>query len=173
MDAQTLENLKYPIGRAATPKIITTEDIKIWMKTIEDLPEKITAAVRNRTPEQLDTPYRPGGWTVRQVVHHVADSHMNGYTRLKLALTEKNPTIKPYEEQFWAELPDSKLPVEISLNLITALHARWSEIYKHLAPCDFEKTFKHPAFDELFNVKSHLYMYHWHSLHHLSHIGLV
>lgn len=173
MDELTLENLKYPIGRAAIPKIITPDYIKIWIKTIAELPEKITDAVRNKTPQQLDTPYRPGGWTVRQVVHHVADSHMNGYTRLKLALTENNPTIKPYEEQLWAELPDSKLPVEVSLNLITALHARWSEIYKHLTLSDFDKTFKHPEVKDLFTVKSHLYVYHWHSLHHLAHINLV
>ena len=173
MDAATLENLKYPIGRSVTPKVITAEDIKLWMKTIEELPEKLTDAVRSLTPAQLDTPYRPGGWTVRQLVHHVADSHINGYTRLKLALTENTPTIKPYEEQFWAELPDSKLPIEISLNILRGVHARWTEIYKNLAPADFEKTFKHPAFDTLFTVKSHLHLYQWHGLHHVAHINLI
>ena len=170
MDAATLEKLKYPIGRPIAPKLITNVEIRLWTKTIEELPDKLMDAVRNLTPEQIDTPYRPEGWTVRQLVHHVADSHMNGYTRLKLALTENTPTIKPYEEHLWAELPDSKLPIEISLNILRGVHARWSEIYKNLEPADFEKPFKHPAFDDLFTVKAHLHLYQWHSLHHTAHI---
>ena len=127
-------------------------------------------AVSGLTDAQLDTPYRPDGWTVRQVVHHVADSHMNGFTRIKLALTEENPTIKPYNEKAFAELGDMRLPIGVSLDLLTALHARWIAIYEVLREGQFTRTFIHPEYPEPQTLDRHAQMYAWHSRHHVAHI---
>lgn len=127
------------------------------------------AAVQGLTDAQLDTPYRPGGWTVRQLVHHVADSHVNGYIRLKLALTEENPTIKPYEQDRWAELPDSRLPIETSLTLLGSVHERWSTLWTSVTDADLSRTFQHPELGPL-TLDTHLQIYGWHSRHHVAHI---
>ncbi len=140
------------------------------MQTLRLLPERLRAAVSGLTDHQLDTPYREGGWTVRQVVHHVADSHANSYIRFKLALTEDWPTIKTYDEAAWADLADSRrLPVEVSLNLIEALHGRWVRLLESLSEDDFRKGFEHPEMGRQ-NLASVLALYDWHSRHHTAHI---
>ncbi len=163
---------RYPIGKFTFDGEITTAVIKSWVKEIEDLPRLLRAEVKNMNIEQLDTPYRPGGWTVRQVVHHLADSHMNAYIRFKLALTEENPTIKPYEEGKWAELPDSKLPINVSLDLLDALHKRLASLLNHLSPNDLKKTFIHPKSGEV-SIGRNIGLYAWHGQHHLAHITSV
>ncbi len=127
-------------------------------------------AVAGLSDHQLDTPYRPGGWTVRQLVHHVADSHMNGLIRVKLALTEDEPTIKPYDQDRWVELADSDLPVDVSLQLLDAVHARWSALYRTLEPEQFSRTFFHPETSAVSTLDQHLQLYAWHSRHHVAHI---
>jgi hypothetical protein len=170
MTEQELYALRYPIGTFQKPETITGKHIQLWIKDIELLPNQFSNVVQNMTDEQLDTPYRPGGWTVRQTIHHVADSHANGYIRLKLALTEDNPTIKPYEEQFWAELPDSKLDIGISLSLIENIHIRWVTILQGMTVVDFTKTFYHPGSQISYPLDVHTGTYSWHGRHHLAHI---
>ena len=119
------EQLRYPTGKFKTPETVSATDILNWVNTIEKFPERLTNEVSSLDEQQLDTPYREGGWTVRQVVHHVADSHMNAYIRFKLELTEDTPTIKPYLEARWAELPDSKAAIQLSLPIIENVHKRW------------------------------------------------
>jgi hypothetical protein len=160
---------RYPIGVFKFDGEITNNVIKSWINEIEDLPELLRNAVRDLDNEQLDTPYRSGGWTVSQVVHHLADSHMNAYVRFKLALTEENPVIKPYDEGKWAELPDYKLPIDISLSLLEALHKRWVKLLHSLSPADMEKTFIHPESGEV-SVGKNIGIYAWHGRHHLAHI---
>src|SRR6202045_1711957 len=137
---------RYPIGRMEMPKEISAAKRLQAIESIAQTPKNLREAVRGLTDAQLDTPYRDGGWTVRQVAHHVPDSHMNSYVRLKLALTEKEPTIKPYEEGLWAELPDSReTPVEVSLGLLEFLHLRWDILLRSLQPEDFARRLRHPA----------------------------
>jgi hypothetical protein len=131
----------------------------------------LRAAVLGLSEEQLDTPYRPGGWTVRQVVHHVPDSHMNAYVRFKLALTEEAPTIKPYAEARWAELPDTRLtPPEVSLTLLDNLHERWVNILRNMTPEDFERRLQHPE-KGLLTLDAMLSLYSWHGRHHVAHVN--
>ena len=170
MAIEELELLKYPIGKFQKPETLTEKHIQLWIQDVALLPHQIRQAVNELTDEQLGTPYRPDGWTVRQVVHHVADSHMNAYIRFKLALTEENPTIKPYEEALWAELPDSKMDIEISLNIIDNLHARWVTILRGMTEKDFEQTFFHPAQQKSSALKTIVGMYSWHGRHHVAHI---
>jgi len=163
------ENLSYPIGKfdktAIDPKFR-----REYIDTIKQLPDMIAAAVAGLDESQLDTEYRPGGWTVRQTVHHVADSHMNSLTRFKLALTEDEPpTIRPYFEDRWAELADSKLPVDLSLKLIEGLHARWAAMLESMSDADFSKTFVHPETGP-WTLDGALALYAWHSKHHTAHI---
>jgi len=159
----------YPIGHFQCDGQITASIIDKWIKDIEELPVLLQNAVKDLNDDQLDTPYRLGGWTVRQVVHHVADSHLNAYGRFKLALTEEKPIIKPYDQERWAELPDSALPVTISLSLLDALHKRWVTLLRTLTPSDFEKTFIHPESGEV-SVGKNIGIYAWHGRHHLAHI---
>ena len=159
----------YPIGHFQCDGQITASIIDKWIKDIEELPVLLQNAVKDLNDDQLDTPYRLGGWTVRQVVHHVADSHLNAYGRFKLALTEEKPIIKPYDQERWAELPDSALPVTISLSLLDALHKRWVTLLRTLTPSDFEKTFIHPESGEV-SVGKNIGIYAWHGQHHLAHI---
>ena len=165
-----LNKLRYPIGGMPTPLTFNELELKNWILDIERFPAQFRTATQNLTPSQLDTPYRPKGWTVRQVVHHVADSHINAYIRLKNALTEDNPTIKPYEEHLWAELPDSKMPIEISLKIIENIHLRMVEILRGLSETDFQRTFFHPGSQKTFSIKTLAAMYSWHGQHHLAHI---
>jgi hypothetical protein len=162
-------DLRYPVGPFKIEGEITSELINNWIAEIENAPRLLREAVKDLQDHQLDTPYRPGGWTVRQVVHHLPDSHLNSYIRLKLALTEDKPVIKPYQEDKWAELPDSNLPVEVSLQLMEAIHSRWVSILITLSPSELEKTFFHPESGEN-SIASMIALYAWHSRHHIAHI---
>ena len=163
------EDLRFPVGKFDKSTVGATRRAE-HIQTISELPSKITDAVRGLNEEQLDTPYRPDGWTVRQTVHHVADSHINSYVRFKLALTEDQPpTIVPYYEDRWAELADSKLPIEVSLALIDSLHRRWSALLTAMSDDDFNKIFKHPETGD-WTLDAALALYAWHSQHHTAHI---
>ncbi|MFE8699884.1 YfiT family bacillithiol transferase [Cytobacillus sp. FJAT-54145] len=160
---------RYPIGPFQFNDEITSVVTTGWINEIEDLPQLLRDAVEKLDDKQLDTPYRLGGWTVRQVVHHLADSHMNAYIRFRLALTEETPTIKPYDEGEWAKLDDYKLPIEVSLTLLEALHTRWTQFLRSLSPEDMQKTFIHPDSGEV-SVGRNIGIYAWHGRHHLAHI---
>lgn len=162
---------QYPIGRFEKPNSISERDISGWADVIASFPSDLSNEVLSLTDEQLDTPYREGGWTVRQVVHHCADSHMNAIIRIKLALTEPKPTIKPYDEASWAELADGKLfPIASSLDILKGLHTRWCVLLKQLKKDELERTFIHPEHDKAMPVKEVIGMYAWHCRHHLAHI---
>lgn len=161
---------RYPIGRFDKNIDVTKETRSDFINTIEALPTLLRKEVENLIEQQLDTPYRDGGWSVRQVIHHLPDSHLNAYARFKLALTEDNPKIKTYEEHLWAELPDTfKTPVDVSLTLLESLHARWAILLRSLTDEQFEKTFHHPEWEKITLSKT-LTLYTWHSKHHLAHI---
>jgi len=163
------KNLSYPIGQYE-PKPFSIDQKVAWMADIKFLPGQLEASILNLDEEQLHTPYRDGGWTVQQVVHHVADSHINSYVRFKLALTEDEPpTIKPYYEDRWAELGDSKLPIDVSLAIIDGVHQRWAAMLRSMTGAEFEKTFRHPETGD-WTLDSALALYAWHSLHHTAHI---
>ncbi len=163
-------DLRYPIGKFEFPHAISPEDRARYIRDIAGAPALFRDAVRGLDDRQLDTPYRPEGWTVRQVIHHVADSHMNAYIRFKLALTEDEPTIKPYDQAKWAELADSRtMPVETSLAMIESLHARWSALVKDLTDAGFSRVFVHPERGKM-TLDLTLAMYAWHGRHHAAHI---
>jgi uncharacterized damage-inducible protein DinB len=163
-------DLQYPIGKADLESEITPARRLRFIDDIEQTPVRLRNAIAGLSEEQLDTPYRPQGWTVRQVVHHLADSHLNSYVRFKLALTEDNPTIKPYDESRWAELVDAKFgPVGASVMLIDTLHQRWAMMLKNLAPEDFGRTFQHPERGRM-SLDRNLALYAWHGAHHVAHI---
>ena len=165
----TPDPARYPVGKFEMPSSFTEADRKHRLTDIEALPRKMREAVKDMSQQQLDTSYREGGWTVRQVVHHVPDSHMNAYIRFKLALTEDVPTIKPYAEAEWAKLPDSLMNIDVSLSLLEAVHARWVAILKAMTPEQFARKFKHPEMGE-HTLDQYLALYSWHSRHHLAHI---
>lgn len=173
-DDATLENVRYPIGRM--PHVESGVDASqraAWIDDIERLPSRLRAAVDGYTPAQWDTPYRAGGWTVRQLVHHLPDSHMNAYTRFKLALTEEHPAIKPYDEAAWAELADTfETPPEVSLALLEALHLRWVALLRSIADADWARTLYHPESQRTFALDQLLAQYAWHSNHHLRHVTM-
>ncbi len=161
---------RYPIGKYE-PKPYSEAQLQEWLADIKFLPAAIEAAVQNLDEQQLDTPYRDGGWTVRQLVHHVADSHMNAYIRFKLGLTEDNPTIKPYEEKDWAEMVDTKeVPINISITLLHTLHTRWHSILKGMKQSDLDRTVIHPEHQRQMTLWFLLGMYAWHGRHHTAHI---
>jgi hypothetical protein len=163
-------NLRYPIGNYEAKAALTPAERDEAIAQIAEAPKRMRDAVGGLSGGQLDTPYRPGGWTVRQVAHHVPDSHMNAYTRLKLALTEIEPTIKPYEEQLWAELPDSlHTPVEVSLSLLEFLHLRWDMLLHALQPEDFGRRLRHPVVGVM-TVDNLIHHYAWHGRHHVAQI---
>jgi uncharacterized damage-inducible protein DinB len=162
-------DLRYPIGEFDSGIEITPELRQELIQTIKDLPAKIAAAVKGLSDEQLNTPYRPEGWTVRQTVHHVADSHINSLCRFKLAMTEENPTIRPYFEDRWAELADSKLPIDVSMKIIEGVHIRWVALLESMTDEDFQRPLKHPDSGE-WTVEKFLALYAWHSRHHTAHI---
>jgi uncharacterized damage-inducible protein DinB len=167
--ALELDNLRFPVGRFVFSVSGVDVDRAACIETVRLLPERLAAAVAGLDDRQLDTAYRDGGWTVRQVVHHVADSHLNSLIRFKLALTEDWPTIKPYRQAAWAELADARLPVEVSLSLITALHVRWVALLESLSEADFAKGYVHPEGGRQ-NLTQVLALYDWHSRHHTAHI---
>ncbi len=163
-------DLRYPIGEYE-PEIFSETIKEQWLSDIKFLPTAIEAAILNLDEHQLKTPYREGGWTVHQLVHHIADSHMNAYCRFKLGYTEDNPTIRTYEEKLWAGTTDvQNLPVNISITLLHALHARWYEFLKHFSDDEWEKTIYHPEQKRQFTLWHLLGMYAWHGLHHTAHI---
>ena len=171
MNEQELEQLKYPIGRFKNPENFTPEFLENCISVIENFPENLRREVINLSDNQLDTPYRENGWTVRQVVHHCADSHINSILRFKLALTEEKPTIKPYFEDRFAELADSKnFPIEASLQILEGTHKRWVAILKSLSDEDLQKTFIHPEHNKEFTLQTNIAIYAWHCNHHLAHI---
>jgi hypothetical protein len=160
---------RYPVGKFEKPEAITPEDRIGAIATLAELPEQLRNAVDGLDAAQLNTPYRTGGWTLRQVVHHVADSHMNAFVRLRLALTEDWPTIKPYDEGAWATLHDVTAPVEWSLELIESLHARWVMLLQSLDEQQWQRGYRHPE-DGPTSVELAAMIYAWHSLHHVAHI---
>jgi len=165
-----LEKLKYPIGRYQVEDKIDKAAIDKFIKEIELLPERLADAVRGLNLQQLQTQYRPDGWTIQQVVNHIADSHLNAYIRFKLALTETKPIVKPYDEKLWAELPDAKLiDINVSIAFIDSLHKRWVVLLKQLKAKELDKEFLHPE-SGMKNLKETLCLYAWHSNHHLAHI---
>jgi uncharacterized damage-inducible protein DinB len=161
--------LRYPVGKFEKPTMITPEQRAEFIQIIADLPKNIAQAVEGLSDEQLEAPYRPDGWTLRQTVHHVADSHMNSLTRFKLALTEDNPTIRPYFEDRWALLADNLLPVEVSLRIIEGIHARLVAVLESLTDEDFQKPLIHPE-SGAWTIEEFLALYAWHSRHHTAHI---
>ncbi len=168
---KTVEQLKYPIGEFEKPTQIEAAHIEQWISDIEAFPTRLIALVKDLTAEQLLWPYRPEGWTIQQVVHHCADSHINSIIRFKLSLTEDNPTIKPYFENRWAELPDTlDLPISTSLSILKGLHARWTYLLKSLQSEDLKKGFVHPEHGKQFYLDETIGVYAWHSNHHLAHI---
>lgn len=164
------QDLRYPIGKYE-PQPFSEKQLQEWLIDIKNLPQHLENAVLNLDAAQLDTPYREGGWMVKQVVHHVADSHMNAYTRFKLGLTEDNPSIKPYDEVAWAEMKDSmELPINLSLTLLHALHTRWHYILKDITEAQLQRTVFHPEHKREMTLWFLLGMYAWHSRHHVAHI---
>ena len=167
-----MADLQYPVGRFTFPESATTEQRQSWIREIARTPREMRAAVASLSPDQIDTPYRPGGWTARQVAHHVPDSHMNAFVRFKLALTEDQPVIKPYDEARWARLPDAVLPVEPSLDLLDALHKRWVGLLEAMTERDFQRTFVHPESGS-WRLDQYLAQYAWHGRHHVAHIRSI
>ncbi|TAH01089.1 MAG: putative metal-dependent hydrolase, partial [Sphingobacteriales bacterium] len=160
---------RFPIGKYEA-KPFSAEQKEKWLTDILFLPRQLEMAILNLDEQQLETPYREEGWTVRQVIHHVADSHMNAFIRCKLGLTETNPTIKPYEEALWAEQSDYKLAVNISLTLLHALHNRWYDLLKHMKDEEWNRTVIHPQHNKQMTLWFLLGMYAWHGHHHTAHI---
>jgi|SRR5579875_1520932 len=165
------EELRYPVGRYRAPEAIEAGERAAWIREIEALPKNLRRAVAGLSEAQLDTPYRPGGWTVRQVVHHYADSHLNSYSRFRWAVTEDLTTVKTYNEAAWAELADAKTaPVELSLTLIEPLHARWTLLLQSFGEAEFGRKMRHPDWGEV-SVEWLLGQYAWHCRHHVAHIN--
>jgi DinB superfamily len=165
-----MSDLRYPVGKFHFDGPLTEDQKQISLDDVARTPANLRAAVKGLSDTQLDTPYRPGGWTVRQVVHHVPDSHMNSYVRFKLALTEDEPTIKPYAEDRWAALGDTTAtPVEVSLTLLDSLHDRWVHLLRSLTPEEWKRTFRHPELGAM-TLEKNLALYAWHGKHHVAHI---
>ncbi len=161
---------RYPIGKFSFADPLTAQQKKQYLDDIEQTPARLRAAVQGLSEEQLNTPYREGGWTVRQLAHHVPDSHMNAYIRFKLALTEDEPTIRPYMEDRWAELPESRqAPIAVSLVLLDSLHQRWTMVLRNIPDADWRRTFRHPEMG-LLSLEKTLALYAWHGRHHVAHV---
>jgi len=166
-----IEDLKYPIGQFTMPELFDQKQADIWVSEIAVLPIQIRKATENLSNEQLNQHYRPGGWTLRQVIHHLPDSHMNAYIRFKQALTENVPVIRPYEEQLWAETTEARDgDIEMSVTLLAALHQRWVAFLNTLQLEDYQRKYIHPAQGKELNLANMLGMYAWHGKHHLAHI---
>lgn len=169
-DNTELEQLRYPIGRLEIPDEITATDIESFLERVETTPARLREAVDGLDGEQLETPYRPDGWTVRQVVHHLVDSHLNSYIRFKWAMTEEVPKIKVYNEAAWAELEDGRsAPIEVSLRFLEALHERWIYFLRRLTADDLARTFDHPEWGTV-RLDQTMALYAWHGDHHIAHI---
>ncbi len=167
----SLESLRYPVGRFEAPPGAGPERVDRWIGEIEALPAQLRRAADGLDAEQLDTPYREGGWTLRQVVHHIADSHLNANVRIRIAITEPEAAVRPYDENAWARLPDARSgPIELSLALVDALHARWSALCRSLTLEQLRTEFHHPEYEQPQVVGATLGMYAWHGKHHVAHI---
>ncbi len=165
-----MEDLQYPVGKFEWDGSASEQQLRQWIDEIAAAPALLRAAVDGLSQQQIDTPYRPGGWTVRQVVHHLPDSHLNSYMRFRLALTEQEPTIKPYDQALWAELPDSRTaPLEVSLSLLESLHGRWVILLRSLTAADWKRTFRHPELGVV-TLERTAALYAWHGRHHVAHI---
>lgn len=161
---------RYPIGRFDPRAVPTAEQLRAAVRDVAELPARLRDAIDGLTEEQLDSPYRDGGWTVRQLVHHVADSHLNAFVRLRLALTEETPTIRPYDQDAWVELTDARtLPPAVSIQLLEALHRRWSAVLESLSEADFQRPLRHPEIGEL-TLAQLTALYGWHGRHHVAHV---
>lgn len=165
-----MEDLKYPIGKFTVSEPISREQVTQWIQVLEGFPKRLEALTTPLTDDQVDTPYRPGGWTIRQVVHHLADSHYNSYIRFKWALTEDSPLIKAYFEDRWAQLDDYQAPVELSLNALNSLHNKWVYLLKRLTDKDLKRVFIHPESKVKISLEKNIGIYAWHSKHHYAHI---
>lgn len=165
-----LTALQYPIGHFQKPAVFTAALLEDYRYAIATFPERLRTAVASLSETQLDTPYRPGGWSVRQVIHHCSDSHMNSLMRFKLALTEENPVIRPYFEDRWAELPDSHMAIEPALLLLEGLHQRWNVLLQSLETTTLQRTFIHPEQGKEITLAENMGIYAWHCNHHLAHI---
>jgi uncharacterized damage-inducible protein DinB len=170
MTTATETDPRYPIGRFTAPQKITAEDRRNYLDELAAVPARVRRAVEGLTNKQLDTPYREGGWTVRQVVHHLADSHTNAFMRFKLALTENRPTIKPYDENAWAKLTDYTGGVDTSLAILDGVHARMVQLLRHLPDDQFATEFVHPERGPM-TIDANLALYAWHGRHHTAHIN--
>lgn len=169
--SNNIESLRYPIGKLNFPKEVTPQQINQWIDDVASFPSSIEGLTRDLSEEQLQWKYRPEGWTIHQVVHHCADSHMNAFVRFKLTLTEETPTIKPYFEDRWAELPDTtEAPISNSLSLLTGLHSRWATLLKSMSNDDFKRKLFHPEQERELTLTFMLGLYAWHCKHHLAHI---
>lgn len=169
-----LEALKYPIGKFNPPAEITAAHVEAWIEDLSSLPQQLITAIDNFSEADMSTPYRPNGWTVRQVIHHLADSHVNAYTRTKLTLTEENPSIRPYFEDRWANLYDAEFgDVALSVALLKAIHERWVVLLRNLKVEDFKRTYFHPEAQQQFTLAYLVGNYAWHGKHHLAHVQLV
>lgn len=166
-----IEKLKYPIGKFQRPEKVDASTRAAFIMNIEELPAKVSEAIEGLSDEQLDTPYRPDGWTVRQLVHHLADSHINSYVRFKWAMTEDEPFIKAYDEKTWAEQEDGMNgPIDLSLRLLESLHARWTYYLKSMSDDDFRRQLQHPEWTSKLSLNLMCALYSWHCLHHTAHI---
>lgn len=169
-----MHNLKYPIGEYVYPENVDEDQIKTWVDSLENFPQQLIDVTATLTEEQLETHYRPDGWTVRQVIHHIADSHINAYTRVKLTLTEENPTVRPYDEVAWAELPEAKNgDIKLSINIIKAIHQRLVITLRSIDFTTYNRKYTHPAANQQLTLGYLVGNYAWHGQHHLAHILLT
>lgn len=171
----TDDHLRFPTGRPQLPTApLTPAERAPYLQQLAEFPALLKAAVEQAGPARMEQPYRPGGWTGRQVVHHLADTHPNLYSRFRLALTEDNPTVRPFDEQAWAALPDVAVtPVAVSLALLESLHARWIRLLEQLSEAQWQRTFYHPRYQTTSTLEQALVQYAWHGRHHLAHLGLL
>lgn len=165
--------MRYPTGKFTAKESYSHQELDEYIKRVESFPSRMEALVRTLSHKQLDTPYRDGGWTARQVIHHVSDSHMNAYIRFKWTLTEETPLIKAYNEKLWAETPEVRSSPELSLNLLKALHAKWVVLMKSLSPDDLRREYIHPETKKTFRLANAVAMYAWHGDHHLAHLRII
>lgn len=167
------EALRYPTGKFAPQDTYSREELDKYIQRIQSFPSRLETVIKNFSQKEFDTPYREGGWTARQVIHHLSDSHMNAYIRFKWTLTESTPVIKAYNEKLWAETPEVKLDPQLSLNVLKALHAKWSALLKSLTADDLKKEYIHPETQKSNRLDRVIAMYAWHGDHHLGHLKIV
>lgn len=170
MEKEALEKLKYPTGKFMASKSYDAAYLAGCIDKLRELPNSLREVSNGLTDVQLDTPYREGGWSPRQIIHHLADSHINSFTRFKLALTEDDPTIKPYDQDAWAEGSDAKLPISVSLSILDGVHARLVNVLENMSAEDFKTTFLHPEYPEKLNLEWMTGLYAWHGHHHMAQI---